>query len=187
LAKAADVVPLADVPAHLQFVVQATAQKVAGFVPDPNQQKVEFSPAALNAFQRFSVKPVGFRLVGATLESLSVSKKSTIPRIGVSGALTYTSVGGRRAVVAFTLLYAFVGSRLRIEYASLAPVLPDKPMVMTYLVPGEVRYADLISDKPTFEAVLSQIGQVGYDLHKPNQPPKRGLHRGCRGIRLATR
>jgi hypothetical protein len=72
LAIGADVVPLQGVPAHLQFVVQAAAQKVAGFVPDPNQQKIEFSPEALAAFQRLSVKPIGFRLAGATLESLSV-------------------------------------------------------------------------------------------------------------------
>jgi hypothetical protein len=167
LAWAAPTVPLAQVPEHLELVIQAAEMKVAGRTPPGNQPQVEFAPAALAAFQRLAIKPRGFRLLRAALHGITTTTKGNIPRFAVDGAFTYVSTGARQAVIAFTLLYGIAGDRLRIEYASLAPVQATKPMVMLYLLPGSISEAELTPKPSSFEKTLGQIVERAYDLHHP--------------------
>jgi hypothetical protein len=164
-ARSADWEPVKDTPTHLQFAVQAAALKIAGM--PPGKLPVDFSPAALGAVQRLAVKPAGFTLLRAALYSVSRTKKGRLPRYAASGALAYLSPLGQRAVVAYTLLYALQPHRLRIEFASFAPVVAKKPIVMMYLLPATVR----APDQPGLDTLLGQIAEHAYDLHKLPELP----------------
>ena len=156
-----------DAPAHLQLAVQAAALKIAG--NQPGKLPVNFSPAALGAVQRLAVKPVGFTLVRTVLYGVSMTKKGRVPRYAASGALAYLSPLGQRAVVAFTVLYALRPHGLRIEFASFAPVVSQKPIVMMYLLPGSISERDLLPANPRLEMLLGQIAEHAYDVHKPSE------------------